>query len=432
MCLKKTDGTQCFGCNLHVHEACREKHKYCIPLLDVGSVFVDAATAQLCGMVVLMAENGEYTDLDCYVRHADEARYAEYLRVAGMIQQNTATTWSKEDVVGVLTMVLTNYYLCYEYGTMATIGMGIHRKVSMLNHACMANAFLMVAPETGELIIKALRDVRSDEQITLCYVGCGFDRYERQRQLREDHYFLCNCVQCRDQQPERTTCWMCLSCGNFTPRNCTCPTTTDYPQLEPYLSKIYSTFLAGDSQPNGRLMLKLTQKLLGDGRIPPCNPVLQRLLLYCLEELEGLEERFSVLFIYIAEGLLWLEPETPLRPLMFKYTVILLQLGELILTHDKTSHPRYLKIVENVCSYLAHHIVLKMGSLVTDKKYTRSCLAKLKTIHPDPSPEKIDVAFATLYSYFTVIITTIDNNRTECGTSLYNWLERNKKNALSN
>lgn len=430
VCLRKADGGQCFGCQLPVHEACKERHRYCVPLLEVDSELVDSATAQLCGVVALMADNGEYDDLDCYVRHVDEARYPELLRVAATIKQTTGTARSIEGVARVVAMVLANFYVCYEYGTMETVGMGLHRRVNMLNHACVANAILMVSPETGELVIKALRDVGPGEQITLCYVGCGFDRYERQKRLREDHYFLCNCSQCRDQRPERVVCWMCLSCGEFTPRDCSCPTTTDYPHLEPYLAKIESTFLHTDQQ-NGRLLLKLTQKLLGDGRIPPCHPVLQRLLLYCMEQLEGLEERFSVLFIYLTEALLWLEPDTPLRPLIFKYSLDLLHLGELILTHDQTSHPRYLKTIENVCSYIAHHVVLKMGSLITDRNYTRTCLAKLKTIHPDPSPEKIDVAFTTLYTYFTVIITTVDNSRPENGTSLYNWLETNKK-TLSN
>ncbi|KAA8902254.1 hypothetical protein TRICI_005913 [Trichomonascus ciferrii] len=431
VCLKKADGSQCFGCGMHVHEACKERHKYCVPLLELDSDLVDATTAQLCGVVVLMAENGEYDDLDYYAHSVDEARYPELLRVAATIKYNTGTTWSQESVARVVAMVLANFYMCYEYGTMETLGVGLHRKVNLLNHACTANAFLMVSPETGELVIKALRDMSSAEQITLSYVGCGFDRYERQKRLREDHYFLCNCVLCRDQRPERIACWMCLSCGKFTPRECICPTTTDYPHLASYLAKVEATFLCDNNQQNSRLLLKLTQKLLGDGRIPPLHPVLQRLLLYCMEQLEGLEERFSVLFIYLTEAILWLEPDTPLRPLMFKYSLDLLHLGELILTHDNTSHPRYLKTIENVCSYIAHHIVLKMGSLITDSKYTRTCLARLKTIHPDPSPEKIDVAFTTLYTYFTVIITTVDNNRPESGLSLYNWLETNKK-ALSN
>lgn len=79
---------------------------------------------------------------------------------------------------------------------------------SRFNHSCMPNVCVLTeqedTPEQTTLRFYALRDILAGEELFVSYLGMSFlDRAERQRLLRRNWGFTCNCPACEDTDEGR-------------------------------------------------------------------------------------------------------------------------------------------------------------------------------------------------------------------------------------
>lgn len=83
-----------------------------------------------------------------------------------------------------------------------TIGLGLFPITSILNHSCAPNAIFSPS-ECGRMMVRALRPIKSGEEITVPYVDLFQNRAEKQRELQQDKHFVCACQRCRIEQSWR-------------------------------------------------------------------------------------------------------------------------------------------------------------------------------------------------------------------------------------
>lgn len=74
---------------------------------------------------------------------------------------------------------------------------GIFMKASRINHSCCPNAFFAWNPNLGQLTIHAMRNIPTDDEITIAYDFPFQSRDVRQEKLQEIYGFQCRCPACR-------------------------------------------------------------------------------------------------------------------------------------------------------------------------------------------------------------------------------------------
>lgn len=87
------------------------------------------------------------------------------------------------------------------------IGLFLHPMLSRINHGCNPNAFIHMrsiytrsnswAPGTLKLV--PLRKIKAGEQILIAYIDSNDHVDSRQKQLREQYFFTCNCNKCKEE-----------------------------------------------------------------------------------------------------------------------------------------------------------------------------------------------------------------------------------------
>ncbi|KAJ2908877.1 hypothetical protein GGI21_002443 [Coemansia aciculifera] len=70
----------------------------------------------------------------------------------------------------------------------------------LLNHSCLPNAAYAYTA-SGELLVTALTDIRSGDEISLAYVDGLLPRSQRQKELSAVYFFDCKCIRCSGQAP---------------------------------------------------------------------------------------------------------------------------------------------------------------------------------------------------------------------------------------
>ncbi|KAK3733768.1 hypothetical protein RRG08_026879 [Elysia crispata] len=81
-------------------------------------------------------------------------------------------------------------------------GSGLYQLQSAANHSCVPNAEITFPHGDHTLSLVALEDIQPDEEITISYLGCcGLERgrHSRQKALKENYLFTCNCLKCLSQ-----------------------------------------------------------------------------------------------------------------------------------------------------------------------------------------------------------------------------------------
>lgn len=68
------------------------------------------------------------------------------------------------------------------------------------NHSCVPNVSHRWSNATGRLVMKAARDIRMGEELTIAYRAQDLPREERRRQLRTEFGFMCECDLCSAQE----------------------------------------------------------------------------------------------------------------------------------------------------------------------------------------------------------------------------------------
>lgn len=81
-------------------------------------------------------------------------------------------------------------------------GSGLYSLQSCINHSCNPNASVEFPHSNSTLVVRALREIRPDEEICIAYLDeCHLERsrHSRQKALSSLYLFLCKCDKCQQQ-----------------------------------------------------------------------------------------------------------------------------------------------------------------------------------------------------------------------------------------
>lgn len=81
-------------------------------------------------------------------------------------------------------------------------GSGLFLLQSACNHECNPSAEISFPSNNHVLVVKALRNIKKGEEISISYLPCcdrARSRHSRQKILRENYLFICNCSLCTSQ-----------------------------------------------------------------------------------------------------------------------------------------------------------------------------------------------------------------------------------------
>lgn len=81
---------------------------------------------------------------------------------------------------------------------MDTIGLAVDPLIAKANHSCSPNAYVMF--DGPRLLLRSMRDIEEDEEITIQYVDVLNCRIRRREELKERYYFECQCPQCDTEE----------------------------------------------------------------------------------------------------------------------------------------------------------------------------------------------------------------------------------------
>lgn len=89
-------------------------------------------------------------------------------------------------------------------------GSGLYTKQSKINHSCTPNAEIQFLHSNFVLTLTAIKDIAPDEEICISYLEpCMMERsrHSRQKELRENYLFICQCEKCEEQinEPDETS-----------------------------------------------------------------------------------------------------------------------------------------------------------------------------------------------------------------------------------
>eukprot|EP01039_Chlorochromonas_danica_P000854 gene854-929_t len=74
-------------------------------------------------------------------------------------------------------------------------GIGLYTRASSINHSCDPNCIQMFRPN-GMIVIRAIRDILINEEITISYIDLSHPRWKRQTEL-VSYGFQCSCHRCQ-------------------------------------------------------------------------------------------------------------------------------------------------------------------------------------------------------------------------------------------
>uniref|UniRef100_F7FRC7 [histone H3]-lysine(4) N-trimethyltransferase n=1 Tax=Monodelphis domestica TaxID=13616 RepID=F7FRC7_MONDO len=85
-------------------------------------------------------------------------------------------------------------------GEMQEVGVGLYPSMSLLNHSCDPNCVIVF--EGPSLFLRAVRDIQQGEELTICYLDVLMPSAERQKQLKEQYCFDCDCPGCETRSKD--------------------------------------------------------------------------------------------------------------------------------------------------------------------------------------------------------------------------------------
>lgn len=81
-------------------------------------------------------------------------------------------------------------------------GSGLYTLQSKINHSCIPNAQSSFPYSNDIVVLKAITSIQSGEEICISYLDdCQLERsrHSRQKELKENYLFICNCPKCLEQ-----------------------------------------------------------------------------------------------------------------------------------------------------------------------------------------------------------------------------------------
>lgn len=83
---------------------------------------------------------------------------------------------------------------------MQEVGVGIYPSMSLLNHSCDPNCCIVFSGP--HLLLHAVRDIKAGAELTICYLDMLMTSEGRQKQLRDQYCFECDCFRCQTQDKD--------------------------------------------------------------------------------------------------------------------------------------------------------------------------------------------------------------------------------------
>ncbi|ETK82360.1 hypothetical protein L915_12245 [Phytophthora nicotianae] len=106
-----------------------------------------------------------------------------------------AESFSMDEMVRMLSRFRNNNFsICDEL--LLELGAGCFPLGAMINHSCDPNCAVTFVPKTLDMEFRAMRPIKSGEEITQTYVDIGLPRRERQQRLQRKYHFTCRCPRC--------------------------------------------------------------------------------------------------------------------------------------------------------------------------------------------------------------------------------------------
>ncbi|XP_059572114.1 histone-lysine N-methyltransferase SMYD3 isoform X1 [Alligator mississippiensis] len=85
-------------------------------------------------------------------------------------------------------------------GEMQDVGVGLYPSMSLLNHSCDPNCVIVF--EGYQLLLHSVREIQIGEELTISYIESLMPSNERQKQLKRQYCFECDCLQCQTQNKD--------------------------------------------------------------------------------------------------------------------------------------------------------------------------------------------------------------------------------------
>ncbi|KAJ2746096.1 hypothetical protein GGI20_001648 [Coemansia sp. BCRC 34301] len=115
----------------------------------------------------------------------------------------------------------------------------------LLNHSCLPSAAYSYT-SSGELLVTALADIASGDEVSLAYVDGLLPRAQRRKELAAVYFFDCQCARCSGQVP-RALIDELMDRNSEEPLPRTLPTDFAMPAaVDPWAREVVSVLLAGD------------------------------------------------------------------------------------------------------------------------------------------------------------------------------------------
>ncbi|XP_036449222.1 histone-lysine N-methyltransferase SMYD3 isoform X2 [Colossoma macropomum] len=102
--------------------------------------------------------------------------------------------------IGLLARVTCNCF-SISNGELQDVGVGLYPSMSLLNHDCRPNCVVVFLGR--RLQLRAVRNIRANEELTISYTEVLAPRVERRAQLQQQYHFLCQCQRCSREDTDR-------------------------------------------------------------------------------------------------------------------------------------------------------------------------------------------------------------------------------------
>jgi hypothetical protein len=151
----------------------------------------------------------------CYTSSRDRSGLHEYSIILSELLKmaNIKEKYTIDYLRSIISRISTNAFSivddCFD-----EMGIGVYLKAACFNHSCKPNAFQSFDSKL-RISIRALRDIRKNEEITVSYIDLSRPTWWRRSELLDGYNFICNCDRCEQTDYIDSCCCHHVGCiGN--------------------------------------------------------------------------------------------------------------------------------------------------------------------------------------------------------------------------
>lgn len=122
-----------------------------------------------------------------------------YLQQEVKQEMSSALPPSCREPLSLIAKVTCNCFTISD-GEQQEIGVGLYPSLSLLNHDCRPNCVMVF--EGTKLLLRAVRDISPQEELTISYIETLSLAEDRRRQLEDQYHFTCHCQRCDSQDKD--------------------------------------------------------------------------------------------------------------------------------------------------------------------------------------------------------------------------------------